>query len=331
MINNKFKAATQATASERLAEKFRPKTYFESMRVLFHVVYGTSFLFNVLSATTASALIYLFLQSVLPVIPAVILTGALLFALEATKRLTASRLFIAHVTGRGMDFLAIVVVAMLSGASIASSFKGAEKLVVQYTAPAVEADRSELNQIEGSIAEIDRQIREQQANGKYKGQLTYHAARTIDRLTKQRSGLQEEAITERARVREENTTAKTEHKATTITNAHYFALFTLACELMFLFAAYWLEYYDYRSYVEMNEAGTRSQLHPHATMHPSPIVAAISANKSDRNPVTMGRSCNHCGTAYEARHAKQKFCSDRCRLGAWHAANGRPVNRNAAG
>jgi hypothetical protein len=325
----KYKQATTAAAAQRLQAKFRPKTYFEAYRTVFHVIYGASFMFNVLSAATASALVYFFLAGIMPPAGAIVATGAVLVALEATKRLTASRLFISHVTGKGVDVLAVLIVALLSGASIASSYKGAERVVMEYTPPAPTTDRADLEALNAQIATIDAQIKTQQLNT-WRGKLTVPAARTIEKLTRQREKVQEAALSERARISDTDTEKASAHKAQTLSNAALFGLFTLACELLFFLAAYWLEYYDYRSYVELGAGAGAGAIAPPGALPTNPVL-----NKSEAPPArimaTPGRICTHCGTGYEPRHNKQRFCTDKCRLGAWQAKNGRPVARNNAG
>lgn len=324
-----YKQATTAAAAQRLSAKFRPKTYFEAYRTVYHVIYGSSFLFNVLSAATASALVFTFLSSIMPIPGAVAITGAVLIALEATKRLTASRVFISHVTGKGVDILAALVVVLLSAASIASSYKGAEKIVLEYTPPAQTADREDLGALSAQMATIDAQIKAQQVNT-WKGKLTVQAGRTVDKLTRQREKVQDAILAERERIAKVDTQQSTEHRAQTLSNAAMFALFTLACELLFFLAAYWIEYYDYRSYVELGTAGAGAPMG--AVLQ---TITPATANRQEAPPSRVitapGRVCSHCQSSYEARHNKQRFCSDRCRLASWQAKNGRPVARNNAG
>jgi hypothetical protein len=324
----KYKQATTTAAAARLAAKFRPKTYFEAYRTVFHVIYGASFMFNVLSAASASALVYFFLASIIPPPGAIAATGAVLIALEATKRLTAARVFMAHVTGKGVDVLAVLVVALLSAASIASSYKGAERIVMEYTPPAPTTDRSDLEALTAQLAAIDAQIQAQRANT-WKGKLTVQAARTTDKLTRQRDQVQSAMLAEQARIREADTATRDQHQDQTVSNAAMFALFTLICEVLFFLAAYWLEYYDYRSYIELQGAATA--IHQDA---PTATTAQVT-NKSDAPTAKViaapGRVCAHCEGTFEARHNKQRFCTDRCRLASWQARNGRPVARNNAG
>ena len=60
-----------------------------------------------------------------------------------------------------------------------------------------------------------------------------------------------ELVRTRVKTDSDNDATTTEHQQTTALNSSHFALVTLLCEALFLLCAFYLEYYDWRTYVEL--------------------------------------------------------------------------------
>lgn len=236
---------------DRLQQKFTPKPYYYQYRTLRAVVFGASFLFHLLSAATAAALIYLFIGKLIPSgLAAGAVTLSALIALEFSKRETSGRLFHdALQFGKYSPGLLAVVVG-LSAVSIACSYFGAERAVRQLTPPPALVNSDTLTApVRAQIAAIDGQINDAKKNT-WKGKVTAPAQRTIDRLTRQKEALVNELIRQQNRTDTRNDATEQAHANTTETNAQGFALFTLCCELLLIVCLWFLQYYDYRSFAE---------------------------------------------------------------------------------
>lgn len=236
---------------DRLQQKFTPKPYYYQYRTLRAVVLAASFIFHVLSAATAAALVFLFVGKLIPsALVAAAVTGGALVALEISKRETSGRFF--HDTlqfGKFSPGLLAVVFA-LSAVSIACSYFGAERAVKELTPPPALVNADTVTApIRGQIAAIDGQINDAKKNT-WKGNVTAQSQRTIERLTRQKEALVNEMIRQRARTDTRNDATETAHTTTTEANAQGFALFTLCSELLLILCLWYLQYYDFRSFAE---------------------------------------------------------------------------------
>ena len=362
---------------DRLQSKFTPKPYYYQYRTLRAVVLGASFLFHILSAATAAALIFLFIFNLLPHTAAAgAITFAALLGLELSKRETSGRFFHdALQFGKFSPGLLFVVVG-LAAVSTACSYYGAEKAVRQLTPPPALVNADSITApIQGQIATIDQQITDARKT-KWKGKTTVQSQRTIERLSRQKEKLTDELIRRQERTDTRNDATETDHATTTAANAEGFALFTLGCELLLLLCLWYLQFYDFRSFAEYCRRPAASKpdaagfghrrgdslagemLHnsngnghhnangtPAGMMSDNPAHGAtwgnyarrpigffqVYDNRTNENRTTTTadhlRTCAHCGNGYEHRHAKQKYCTDACRVAAWESRTGQVLKR----
>lgn len=338
--SEKYDAFANTRLFERLAKKFTPKPFHQEYKVLRLTALTASYLCNALSAATAATLVFFFLYGVIgSAAVAGILTAVGLVVLELSKRETSTRFFNSLLQyGKFKPGLAAVILA-LSAASIASSYYGAQVAVVEFTPPAALVSSDSLTaSLQAELKTIDLQIAAARATT-WKGKTTAKSQRTIERLTKQREALTAELVRTRQRTDTRNDQTETRHQATTTTNAAQFAVFTLGCEFLFLLCVWFLEFFDYRSFAEycQNRNETTGKQQPAAAGAslngtPRPIVAHARADdfRTASLNVTVDtneRECKHCGKRYTYRHAKQKFCSDVCRMDNWQKKNGRVLKR----
>ena len=236
---------------DRLEQKFTPKPYYYQYRTLRAVVFGASFLFHILSAATAAALVYIFVGKLIPSPAfAAVVTLAALVALELAKRETSGRFFHDALQFGKFSPGLLAVVLGLSAASITASYFGAEKAVRELTPPpALVSTDTVTAPIRAQLSAIDGQINDAKRNT-WKGKVTTRSQRTIDRLTRQKEALVNEMIRQQTRTDERNDATEQQHTTTTEANAEGFALFTLACEVLLIVCLWFLQYYDFRSFAE---------------------------------------------------------------------------------
>ena len=342
-----FNEFGNARLFERLQKKFKPKPYHYQYRIIRAVVLGSSFLFHILSAATAAALIWIFISKL---ISSELLAGAITFAalaaLELSKRETSGRFFHDYLQfGKFSPALACAVIG-LAAISTTCSFFGAEKAVKQFTAaPTLISADSTTAPLRSNLASIDQQISAARAT-KWNGKTTERSQRTIERLTRQKETILSELVRVQQRIDGKNDTTEADHTTTTEANAAGFAAFTLVCELLLILCLFYLEYYDYRSHAERCKKPAGSQLSsvtdhtPAVSLNGSqrPIAATMNASDTgaratkvvyDTTKIVNGetRTCEHCQTSYIRNHKKQRFCGSECRVNAWQEANGREVKR----
>lgn len=344
---------------DRLQNKFTPKPYYYQYRTLRLVVLGASFLFHILSAATAAALIYLFTAGLIPsAIFAAVVTFAALIILEISKRETSGRLFHDWLQFSKFSPGLFAVVLTLAAVSTSCSYFGAERAVKTLTPPpTLESVDTLTAPIRTQLATIDGQISDAKRNT-WRGKVTSKAQRTIERLTRQKESLINEMIRQQNRVDGRNDATEQEHHYTTESNAAGFALFTAGCEVLMLLCLWFLQYYDFRSYAEYcskpvgksgeksgfpitQEAGTNStpaefltkqnsngnRLPTNETTPYRPIgfrtTKIVNENRSGSNL----RTCTHCQTQYTYMHHKQKYCTEQCRIAAWENRTGKTLRK----
>jgi len=338
---------------DRLEKKFTPKPYWKNYALLRGVVLCSSYLFNVLSAATAAALVFFTLRALLGSdIVAGAITGAALIALELVKRETGQRFFHDLLQFRKMSPGLAGVVVLMMGLSTTASFFGSKRAVTEFTPPPATVRADTLTApLLAQVTAADAQIKAA-AQMKKKGVVTASAQRTIERLSRQKETALGEVARIQARTDNKNDNAETKHELSTKLNANGFAAITLTSELLLLLCLWYLQFYDYRSFVEYCERGT--------TMPPDhnapPIPATTRQNATTQSPPTNGatqngngvlnaradvlsatqqspnfallpnqRTCEHCAAAYTYGHARQKFCSEKCRIESWQIKNGKEI------
>jgi len=236
---------------KRLSEKHRAKPYWKQYQGIYRAVLGTSFLFNALSALTASAVVFFFVQGLTGSMTAsLLITVVLLSVLEYMKRETSSKLFHTYLQFKNLNFGMLAAVIILSAISTTASYFGAAQVVESLTPPPSLTDVAEQTAgIENQIAGIDQQIAAAQRNT-WQGKLTARAARTVERLTESRAALTDELMRTRERTDMQNDVVQSEHLSETMSNAGTFAMFTLICEIALIACLFFMQYYDFRSFAE---------------------------------------------------------------------------------
>lgn len=236
---------------KRLSEKHRPKPYWRQYQGIYRAVLGTSFLFNVLSALTASAVVFFFIQGLTGSMTAsLVITVILLSVLEFMKRETSAKLFHGILQFKNWNYGLLFTVIALSAISTTASYFGAAQVVESLTPPPSLTDVAEQTAgIENQIAGIDQQIAAAQRNT-WQGKLTARSARTVERLTESRAALTDELMRTRERTDMQNDVVQSEHLSETMANAGTFAMFTLICEIALIACLFYAQYYDFRSFAE---------------------------------------------------------------------------------
>jgi len=343
-----FNEFGNARLFERLQKKFKPKPYHYQYRIIRAVVLGSSFLFHILSAATAAALIWIFISKLISSeLLAGSITLAALAALELSKRETSGRFFHDYLQfGKFSGALAFAVIG-LAVISTTCSYFGADKAVTQFSKPPtlISAD-SITAPLRASLAGIDQQISAARGTT-WNGKTTERSQRTIDKLTRQKESVLGELIRQQSRIDGKNDTTETDHTTTTSANAAGFAMFTVVCELLLILCLFYLQYYDYRAFSEYckKPAGSPStgamDRAPSGSLNgsPRPLQAVMSATDTgaratkivyDQTKIVNGENvkhCEHCKASYISNHKKQRFCCDQHRIEAWQITNGREVKR----
>ena len=343
LFSIKFDSEAQAAALERLKGKFEPKPYLESYKPLQITATAASYVFNLLSLATASALLFLLLrQATGNDIAAGTITAALLLLLEAAKRYTWSAVFKNYFQYSKLSGGLLAVSLFLFSISLCCSYIGAKKLYnAAATSPIDSTNTKAIEALTAQIKGIDSDIATTKKM-KWNGRITGEGQKALSALQAQKTNIVTEITRQRQR-QDSSTDQATESKQI---EAWQVAIITAIAELLFLLCAGYIQYYDWRSFVELatdhsappaqyktisngqlnGHSGTISneidQRQPIGFKLPGDDITKIVNENRTTIPAAKtkeARSCEHCQQAYIYNHRKQRFCSDSCRL-AYHAA-----------
>lgn len=238
--------------TERLQKKFTPKPYHVRFNLLRIVALISSYVFNLFSGLTASVLVLFFTYQVSGYwIPSLIVTVLFLVLLEISKRITTTTIFKDALVYKKMNFGLCAVALILIGISILFSYNGSKYAIKEFTPPPALVNLDSLTApIDQRITNLEQQ-REDARNTKYRGVTTSSSQRTVETLTQQIATLENERMVLITKTRNKNENKEKTHDEHIQLNGSHFALVTGFLELLFLLCTFYLEYFDFRSFVEI--------------------------------------------------------------------------------
>lgn len=262
LFNDEFDEFRESSFFQKLEKKFKPLPYYKKYKAVKKITLVSSYLFNLLSGITASSLVYLFLLSLSNWWVSLCCTTVIILLFELLKRKLTGLTCKDYLARNQVNYLSLLAILTLTTLSITSSYYGSKKMVLELTpVPTVMPTAGFTANLETQISEIDKQI-ESAMNTKWKGTTTTTSQRTIEHLSKQKEALLMEIVRARERMDSKNDETLSKHESQLKLNAKHFALVTLVFELLFLLSSFYLEYYDYRSYVEFHKPLSAQQVMP---------------------------------------------------------------------
>ncbi len=343
-------------------EQFTEKSLADTNRAKVKTLTLLSYLPNILSAVTAGFFV-LYLLSGYALRVAVVLGALLLLivvAIEVGKRyLIASAAKDRYTIGKVAP-LAIGALVLLFGASMGASYMGGKALVVETAAPPDRPHNPEVDSLKQLLAAESATIDRLQKTT-WKGKVTGDAVKGINRSKQIQTSLTERLLALEAQSDAEHTTLLQKHTAKHL-NFGYLLGGLAALADIFLLGMIWTAWHLRYQVAAVHAArsstaqgattvnfpgayNTQNPAHLNETARPGKI--GFHAQRDDdndnrnndnrstkivnENRISEGnRICEHCGTAYQYRHAKQKFCSEQCRIASWSAATGRKLHKGKA-
>lgn len=335
---------------------FQDKPYSVEFKGLYNVARVGQSLTQVVTFLTTAALGVFALSHVVPASWGVYLALpiAILFAfgVEKTKRATmaiAAKYWLKYKQFGGVGFVALLVMCV----SIAAALYGAKELPgVMYPVPEKKQDTAAISALTANIEQVQTDIerlqkkQEQAANwvaeNKTLPQLqTQRLALIADRTEAQQAADQ--------RADQEHTAAMADRAQKVDKMQTYSIGAAIIAELIFALCTAYIFYYLFRHYAETSADdadatqeqpkkaqtfavnGFSQHLNNTAAKNENqqrrPIGFTIDENRLTNQSQGNLRTCQHCQTTYQYRHAKQKFCSDSCRIDAWQEKTGKEIKR----
>ena len=328
----------KSALAERLKLKFSEKPYYKKYAAVRFLTLIASYLFNVFSSLTASTLVYFFLLGLSGSIYfSIACTVVFVILLEAFKRFTSSIFF-----KEALQYRAVNVPLLLFGIgllllSLAFSFYGSKELVKGFSSSPVLIDTKEHTRpLQEQISSIDNQIAEARKT-QWRGTTTNTSQRTIETLSQSKLALQSRVIAIEQKASDDNSALNAENKQIVTVKAEYFALLTFVLEFAFFLCAFYLEYYDFRSYKELeSNSALKTKPVAQAVKQVLPTIEKAAMNKSTTTKSTpiinskppkvstkAERKCGNCSKDISHKRSDAKYCDADCRKSAWAKANER--------
>ena len=270
----------ESTLFEGLARKYQPTPYYKKYGLIRKITLISSYGFNLLSGVTASTLIFLFLKALLNTwILALIITTSSILILELLKRKLGSIIFKEYLIQNKIQWMTIMAFATLSCISILSSYYGSKKMIITFSAdsPLVSND-SAISTLELELMKINQQIDNARAT-RWKGTTTTKSQQTINSLSNQKELILSEIFRVNQKTDILNDQLKVKHEQKVMLQANHFAIATLLFELFFLICTYYLEFYDYRSYVEFLKFSTNKSTTKTPSTKTNDSVVALEGHR----------------------------------------------------
>lgn len=236
---------------QRLEEQVKPQSYFQKYKGFKNVILTLSYLFNIVSAFTASYLVFWCTKWLTGfVLAAYALSALFLFFLEKLKRKSSSEFFQVWFFEKKLAAGWLALSASLFAASVSSTYYGTDRATWDFAPPAsVITQDSTLSSLYTKLVTTEGQITEARET-RWKGTTTRTSQKTIRELTKQKSALLRE-ISEREQTKaSKNERIETVHTAETKITAATLAWLAVLFEVFFECCIAYIWYYYYRSFIE---------------------------------------------------------------------------------
>jgi len=345
-------------------DTFRDKPFTEEFQGVYKIsLWGQSLAQVVTYATTAGlgafALQHIIVASwgIFVAVPL-----ALLFAF-GVERLKRSTLAIAskHLLKYKTFGIVGIIAALVMCVSIAAALYGAKELPgVFYPKPPRIVDAASVHLLTADIDKVQADI-DQTTAGLSRGKNWVAENRTLPRLQKERAALIEKRDAAQkdasARGDTDHAEALTERESKVQKMQEYAVGAAIVAELIFLFCTGFIFYYLFRAFAEMeqeqeaNDAPPTPPSTPIQTKHNGATVVQnlrvdnsnatqtvhtdasaradgkrTTQHNTDFQTLLPGqRICEHCQTVYTYGHARQRFCSEKCRIENWQEKNGKEI------
>jgi len=356
--------------SEHIAAKSGEVFADKPFSVEFHTVYKISIwgqsVAQIVTFTTTAALGVFALTHIVPLwwgIYIAIPLGLLFaFGVEKVKRSTlaiASKHLLKYKTFGFVGFVAMLTLCV----SIGAALYGAKELPgVVYPKPARAVDPAAVATLTADIERVQADINRVQSN--LKSEKNWVAEnRTLPKLQKERAALVErrDAATNAAEGRGDTQHAEAlADRAAKVEKMQVYSVgAAIVAELVFLLCTAFVFYYLFRHFAEMeHEAAESSAAAPVATAKPTGATVAQTittnghhvgssngqaiqnevrrpigfayGNRNTQNVHANQRLCEHCQQSYVYGHARQRYCSEVCRVASWENRTGRTLQKQRA-
>jgi len=272
-----FQEFDESTFFQRLESRVKPQSYFHKYKGFKTLIVLLSYLFNIVSAFTASYLIFWLTQWLTGIsLVAYGLSALFLFFMEKLKRKSSGEFFQIWFFEKKLAAGWLLLSLSIFAASVMSTYYGTDRATRDFapSAPVVTND-STLNVLYAQLHATEMQITEARAT-RWKGTTTRTSQQTINELSQQKTALLEN-INQRENGKDKQNLGITQnhHQKVGIT-ATTLAWLTVLFEVLFECCMAYVWYYYHRSFVENKLVNGGNIFSPNPSSSTSEITPLVS-------------------------------------------------------
>lgn len=246
-----FQEFDETTFFQRLESRVKPQSYFHKYKDFKTVIATLSYLFNLISAFTASYLIFWLTQWLTGIsFVAYGFSALFLFFMEKLKRKSSSEFFQVWFFKKKIAAGWLALSLSIFAASVLSTYYGTEKATRDFAPSAsLVINDSTLTALYSQLHATEAQIAKARGT-RWKGTTTRTSQQTINELSRQKTVLLED-IEQREKGKDnQNVTITQSHKKQVGLTATTLAWLTVLFELLFECCIAYIWFYYHRSFVE---------------------------------------------------------------------------------
>lgn len=347
-------------------EVFKDKPFTDEFHTVYQIAQWGQSIAQVVTFLTTAALGVFALTHIIPlwwgIYIAVPLGLLFAFGVEKVKRSTlaiASKHLLKYKTFGFVGFVALLTLCV----SIGAALYGAKELPgVVYAKPARAIDPAAVAALTSDINRVQSDIDRLQSTLKSESNWVAEN-RTLPKLQKERAALvaRRDAATTEAQGRgdAEHAEALADRAAKVDKMQTYSVGAAIVAELVFLLCTGFVLYFLFRAFSEMEHeaaevaaavadatskpAGATIVQQPATNGHHVGTANGIPINNEVRRPIGFAygnrretftqnvhsneRLCQHCQQSYVYGHARQRYCSEVCRVASWETRTGRTLQK----
>jgi len=332
-----YDAVQDSATFDALNDKFSVKPYFIEYRPLKTVLVGVSYLVQLVTVAVSFIALYAILAPLTNAAAAGIISGLLLIAIEAVKRLTFAPTVKNYLQFKKVALFSLVLSVSMLCVSLWLTWNGSHETVYQLTAPPTllsiqDATATDQDKVKG----LTRQLSDIKKSQSWKGKLTATGQRSFNAIAKQLETIETRISAKETAIQAKNDAATMTHDKKTAGNAGALRYITLILDILLFVLLAWLEYYDYRSFAEyaQHDAPVRidamrrdAKSIENAPDQEPPRAIVTGFHRSQDQQHTAPDICQYCAAGYTRKTTFQKYCSEQCRVQSWQERTGKELKR----
>lgn len=332
-----YDAVQDSATFDALNDKFAVKPYFIEYRPLQRVLVVVSYLIQVITVVVSFTALYVIIAPLAGSTAAVIISGAILAAVEAVKRLTFAPTVKNYLQFKKVALFSLVLSVSMLCVSLWLTWNGSHDTVYQLTAPpTLLSDQDATATDQAKVKELTKQLQDIKKSQSWKGKITASGQRSYNAIAKQLETIENRISAKETAIQAKNDATTAAHQTKTAGNAGALRYITLILDILLFVLLAWLEYYDYRSFAEyaQSDAPTRidamrrdTKSIENATDQEPPRAIVAGFHRSQDQQHTAPDICQYCAAGYTRKTTFQKYCSENCRIQAWQEKTGKELKR----